>query len=54
MLILRWISYEEADALAEDFGRGLKRLNPEHEKPVCMFADTRLVYEKKLSVLKTF
>jgi hypothetical protein len=41
VLLCRWISYEEADGLAEDFGRGLKVLNPEREKPVCMFADTR-------------
>lgn len=37
----RWITYEEADGLAEDFGRGLKLFNPDHEKPICMFADTR-------------
>ncbi len=47
-LLLRWITYEEADALAEDFGRGLKGLNPQHEKPVCMFADTRWVNRQTL------
>jgi hypothetical protein len=51
---LRWITYEEADALAEDFGRGLKGLNPQHEKPVCMFADTRWVYRQKSQNLLFF
>jgi len=37
----RWISYEEADSLADNFGRGLRVLGHQPKQPVCMFADTR-------------
>jgi len=37
----RWISYEEADTLADNFGRGLRVLGQQHGDSVCMFADTR-------------
>ena len=42
-LISRWISYEEADTLADNFGRGLRVLGQQHGESVCMFADTRHV-----------
>lgn len=37
----RWISYEEADALADNFGRGLRVLGHKPSNAICMFADTR-------------
>ena len=35
------MSYEEADSLAENFGRGLRVLGVKPRENVCMFADTR-------------
>ena len=43
VFLCRWINYEEADILADNFGRGLRVLGQKHGQPVCMFADTRLV-----------
>ena len=52
--VCRWITYEEADGLAEDFGRGLKLLNSDHEMPICMFADTRYKYPTHLLYRSTY
>ena len=35
------MTYEEADSLAENFGRGLRVLGVKPRENVCMFADTR-------------
>ena len=35
------MSYEEADNLASNVGRGLRVLGQEPNKPLCIFADTR-------------
>ena len=41
MYLLRWMSYEEADTIASNVGRGLRVLGQEANKPLCLFADTR-------------
>jgi len=38
----RWLSYDEADSMAERFGRGLRALGQEPGENVCLFADTRM------------
>ena len=38
---IRWISYEEADAIVDNVGKGLIALGQEPKKPLCIFADTR-------------
>ena len=35
------MSYEEADVIAENLGKGLRLLGQEPNKPLCVFADTR-------------
>ena len=40
-MVFRWISYEEADSIAENIGAGLRLLGQEAHKPLCIFADTR-------------
>ena len=35
------MSYEEADAIAENVGKGLRELGQQSNKPLCIFADTR-------------
>ena len=35
------MSYEEADAIASNVGRGLRALGQQPNKPLCVFADTR-------------
>lgn len=35
------MTYEEADSLADNFGRGLRVLGVAPRDNVCMFADTR-------------
>ena len=37
----RWMSYEDADNIADDLGRGLRLLGQAPGSNVCMFADTR-------------
>jgi len=37
----RWILAEEADAMADNFGRGLRVLGHQPSQPICMYADTR-------------
>jgi len=37
----RWMSYDEVDGLAEDFGRGLRVLGQQPGQSLCLFADTR-------------
>jgi len=37
----RWMSYEEADQMVENLGRGLRVVGLQPNKPVCVFADTR-------------
>ena len=37
----RWMSYEEADTLADSLGRGLRVLGLSPGDNVCLFADTR-------------
>jgi len=37
----RWMSYEDADAMAENLGRGLRSVGLSAGNPVCLFADTR-------------
>jgi len=37
----RWMSYEEADVLADYAGRGLRVLGQPSNTPLCVFADTR-------------
>eukprot|EP00092_Neocalanus_flemingeri_P017052 GFUD01018440.1.p1 GENE.GFUD01018440.1~~GFUD01018440.1.p1 ORF type:complete len:721 (+),score=167.25 GFUD01018440.1:139-2301(+) len=37
----RWMSYDEADSVAENVGRGLRILGQQSNKPLCIFADTR-------------
>ena len=41
MKVFSWITYGEADKMAEDVGRGLRRVGQEAGKPLCIFADTR-------------
>jgi len=38
----RWITYEEADSMADNFGRGLRVVGHESNQPICMYADTRV------------
>ena len=38
----RWLSYDEADSMAERFGRGLRALGQQTGESVCLFADTRM------------
>ena len=40
-LFFRWITYEEADSMADNFGRGLRVVGHESHQPICMYADTR-------------
>ena len=35
------MSYDEADAIADNVGRGLRVLGQQSKKPLCIFADTR-------------
>ena len=35
------MSYDEADSLADNFGRGLRVLSLKPEDNICLFADTR-------------
>ncbi|XP_023342990.1 long-chain-fatty-acid--CoA ligase 4 [Eurytemora carolleeae] len=37
----RWMTYEDADQLADNVGRGLRVLGLTPNKPICIFADTR-------------
>jgi len=37
----RWMSYDEADSLADNFGRGLRVLGLKPEDNICLFADTK-------------
>eukprot|EP00092_Neocalanus_flemingeri_P029333 GFUD01031845.1.p1 GENE.GFUD01031845.1~~GFUD01031845.1.p1 ORF type:complete len:722 (+),score=229.22 GFUD01031845.1:206-2371(+) len=37
----RWMSYEEVDTLADNFGRGLRVLGQQPGENVCLYADTR-------------
>merc|ERR1719495_738216 len=37
----RWMSYEDADTMAENLGRGLRSIGLTAGSPVCVFADTR-------------
>jgi len=37
----RWMSYEEADQIVDNVGRGLRVLGVSPGSPVCVFADTR-------------
>jgi len=37
----RWISYDEVDTLADNFGRGLRVLGQQPGQNLCLFADTR-------------
>eukprot|EP00088_Acartia_fossae_P008574 TRINITY_DN14113_c1_g1_i4.p1 TRINITY_DN14113_c1_g1~~TRINITY_DN14113_c1_g1_i4.p1 ORF type:complete len:697 (+),score=216.34 TRINITY_DN14113_c1_g1_i4:275-2092(+) len=37
----RWMNYEEADSMADNFGRGLRVLGHQPQQPICMYADTR-------------
>ena len=39
--LTRWMSYEDADTIASNVGRGLRVLGQEANKPLCVFADTR-------------
>ena len=38
----RWMTYEEVDAMADNFGRGLRTLGQKPEQNLCLFADTRM------------
>lgn len=35
------MNYDEADSLADNFGRGLRVLGMKTEENICLFADTR-------------
>jgi len=37
----RWMSYDEVDTLADNFGRGLRVLGQKPNQNLCLFADTR-------------
>jgi len=37
----RWLTYEEADSMADNFGRGLRVLGMKPNNNVCLYADTR-------------
>ena len=37
----RWISYEDANASADYFGRGLRALGMNTNDKICIFAETR-------------
>ena len=37
----RWMTYEEADSIADSMGRGLRMAGQQPGEAVCMFADTR-------------
>jgi len=37
----RWMSYEEVDSMADNFGRGLRVLGQSPGENVCLYADTR-------------
>jgi len=37
----RWMSYDEADAIADHLGRGLRLIGQPSNTPLCIFADTR-------------
>lgn len=37
----RWLTYEEADSMADNFGRGLRVLGMKPNKNLCLYADTR-------------
>jgi len=37
----RWMTYEDADTMAENLGRGLRSVGLSAGTPVCLFADTR-------------
>ena len=37
----RWMTYEEADSIADSLGRGLRMTGQQPGDAVCMFADTR-------------
>ena len=41
LLLTRWMSYEDADTISSNVGRGLRVLGQEANKPLCVFADTR-------------
>ena len=45
--LFRWISYDEADSLADNFGRGLRVLGHQPAAPICMFADTRFARTRR-------
>jgi len=38
----RWMTYEEVDAMSDNFGRGLRTLGQKPEQNLCLFADTRM------------
>merc|ERR1719341_2410632 len=37
----RWLTYEEADSMADNFGRGLRVLGMKPNNNLCLYADTR-------------
>ena len=37
----RWLTYEEVDGMADNFGRGLRVLGMQPRDNVCLYADTR-------------
>jgi len=37
----RWMSYEEVDTMADNFGRGLRVLGQQPQENICLYADTR-------------
>ena len=37
----RWLTYEEADTMADNFGRGLRVLGMAPRDKLCLYADTR-------------
>jgi len=38
----RWMTYEEVDGMADNFGRGLRTLGQSPNQNLCLFADTRM------------
>lgn len=45
------MSYDEADSLADNFGRGLRVLGVKPEDNICLFADTRAEWMISVQVL---
>ena len=47
------MSYEEADTIASNVGRGLRSLGQQPNKPLCVFADTRAEWLLSAQVIKS-